>query len=175
MDKIIVFLLMVLAFLGISFYRPNAINKPSINYDYKDKEEIEKTKRPPVIEKKPIEKEPVKGTETEYSNIKEIKPSDLKNIKGKYILVLTGTTCPHCKTYKPILNEILVENNLEAYEIDMWVLEEDDKKLVTDVTGDVYGVPTTVIVEDGKQISRKEGSLSESNAKDFLKSNGFIN
>ena len=124
MDKIIIIILFFLSLLGFTFYQPMSV-KPSIyenerweSRDYIEEEEEE------IEEVEPEET----TTQENYEYITQIKPSDLKNTKGDYILILTGTTCPHCHQYKPVLNQVLSQYNITAYEIDMWQLNESEKK-----------------------------------------------
>ena len=91
------------------------------------------------------------------------------------ILVLTGTTCPHCHNYKPILEEVLAENNLMAYEIDMWALTDKEKKEMTDLVGQVDGVPTTIILNQNEVVDKKNGGIPKTELIELLKTNGFIN
>ena len=179
MNRLIIIILMFLAFLGIAVYRPNAKSKPVISdWEEENDSDIEVRKSPEIVIAG--EEEPEEPTTTsEYKHITPITPNDLKNMKKyPYILILTGTTCPHCKNYKPILEEVLAEHNLTAYEIDVWVLKENDMKTVNsylDPEKPVEGVPTTVIIDSGDmEIDRRVGGISREEIEGLLQTNGFI-
>lgn len=104
-----------------------------------------------------------------YNNILKINYTNLKNMMDKkedFILVITQTYCSHCHTYKPVLNEVLEDNNLIAYEIDLLTLSEEDQDRLYDEIG-VGSTPTTLFFEKGQETdmgSRIVGSVS----KDFI-------
>ena len=179
MNRVFVIIVIILGFIGYAFYVPKARTAISryeeerwemddSNYKEETKEE---SKKPTVVEEEEEEEE---TTAQEYDHITQIKPSQLKSLKEPYILILTGTTCPHCLNYKPELEKVLAKHNLTAYDIDMWVLSDSEKKVVTDITGEIRGVPTTVIVKDGKAVDTREGGISQTQVEDLLKTNGFI-
>ena len=179
MNRLIIIILMFLAFLGIAVYRPNAIRKPVISdWEEENDSDIEIRKSPEIVIAGEEESEEPTTT-SEYKHITPIKPNELKNMKKyPYILILTGTTCPHCQKYKPALEEVLAEHNLTAYEIDMWVLEDSDIKVVNsylDPEKPVEGVPTTVIIDSGDmEIDRRVGGISREEIEGLLQTNGFI-
>ena len=125
----------ILLFLGLVFYMPYSSRpvevRPDRIYEYeervKEENENEKEEEPTIIEPEPAPGLPEELPQ-EYDHIKPIKPMNINTISNyPIILVLTGTTCPHCHNYKPILEEVLAEHNLMAYEVDMWALTESEK------------------------------------------------
>ena len=173
----------ILLFLGFMFYAPNPINvpvnEPTRIYEYeegfKEKNQKEKKEEPKIIEPEPNSGLPEELPQ-EYDHIKPIKPMNIYTISNyPIILVLTGTTCPHCHNYKPILEEVLAEHNLMAYEVDMWALTESEKAEMTKIVGKVDGVPTTIILNQNEVVDKRTGSLQKSLIEELLKTNGFIN
>ena len=181
MNRVFVIIVIILGFIGYAVYVPRVRNTISryeeeqwemddSNYKEETKEE---SKKPTVVEEEE-ETEEVES-QTEYKHIIEIKPKQLKSMNSEsYILILTGTTCPHCLQYKPVLDEVLTEYDIDAYDIDMWVLDDAERKVVTDITGNIDGVPTTVIIKNGQVEDRRVGGLSKTQVEDLLKTNGFI-
>ena len=174
MNKFIIF---IIFFIGLFSYNSNKYisstsygSKPIIIHD-------EPIKRPTVDE--PVETPPVEQTTQEYSNIELVDLSKFKavaNMKdGKKIMILTGTTCGYCKAYKPILNEVLVQYGLEAYEIDTWKLNESESKELATIVGNYSGVPTTVIMDSGTVLDTRIGYQEKDSIVEMLKNNGFIN
>ena len=181
MNRVFVIIVIILGFFGYMFYVPKA--RTAINRyeqeqwedeDYYYKEDTKEESKKPTVEEEEEEAEDVQS-QTEYKHIIEIKPKQLKSMNsGSYILILTGTTCPHCLQYKPVLDEVLTEYDIDAYDIDMWVLDDAERKVVTDITGNIDGVPTTVIIKNGKVEDKRVGGLSKTQVEDLLKTNGFI-
>ncbi len=141
-------------------------------------EDAEVVKTPKEEEKTEANKEYPQSNTSQYSNLKMISVNDLKtNMKNesRIVLVVTGTTCGHCKNYKPILNMVLAENKLNAYEIDAWKLNQNELADLKDTVGSFEGVPFTVIIKDGKVADTRVGGLDRDGVIELLKNNGFIN
>lgn len=116
--------------------------------------------------------------DTSYSNIKSVDYSNLTkmlNSQKSFILIVTQTTCPHCTEYKPNLNNVLKENNLEAYEIDLLTLTEEDYNSFQEIFN-VSGTPTTIFIENGleNQIYRYSGTKEEDTIIEKLKEANYI-
>ena len=171
MSKIIAFFLM---FFGLFF----GFN---MNTDYTSS--VSKGEKPVIIDDSKEEEliipsnQEITVDNSEYSNIYKTNVKDLKTIvdnNGEVIIVITGTTCGHCKNYKPVLNEVLKENNLAAYEVDAWTLSSDETKELVKIVGSFNGVPHTVIMKNGDVIGTIEGNQAKENITNILKTNGFI-
>ena len=116
--------------------------------------------------------------QNKYSNIKQL---NLKEVESKlkqkesFILLLTGTTCPHCLNYKPVLNEVLKEYNLEVYELDVWALTKEEKEKLKQIFN-VGGVPTTLFIVNGQEDETKRlvGNKPKETIIAYLKDNGYI-
>ena len=176
MNKIIIFFLFFFAFFMPSrkvYTIDENYKKPSIIV-----EDAEVVKTPKKEEKTEANKEYPQSNTSQYSNLKMISVNDLKaNMKkeSNIILVVTGTTCGHCKNYKPILNIVLAENKLNAYEIDAWKLNQNELADLKDTIGSFEGVPFTVIIKGGKVVDNRVGELNRDGVIELLKNNGFIN
>lgn len=113
----------------------------------------------------------------EYSNIEKVTLDELKDLinqKRTFIIVISQTYCSHCIEYKPTFNEVLKENNITGYELDLLTLQkseyDDFNNLLT-----VTGTPTTFIYIDGiVQTENKEGNVTKEELNTYLKKYGFI-
>lgn len=104
----------------------------------------------------------------------------LEKIENKetFILAFTQEGCSHCEEYKPVLNRVLTENDIYAYEVDLSKLRKNEstnnkvKQLFN-----VDGTPTTIFINDGEEkttINRLIGSSNYSSLVKKLKDRGFI-
>ena len=117
--------------------------------------------------------------EEEYSNLKEVSYSEFNNKINNlesFIVLFSKRTCPHCRSYKPKLNKVLSENNLNAYVVDLDSLNQDDYK---DFNSKFYitGTPTTVFIERGTETSigdRLVGDVTEEKILERLKGLNYI-
>ncbi len=111
--------------------------------------------------------------------LKEIKYEEViekMNNKERFVLLLSQTTCSHCKDYKPKLAKVAKE-----YELVVYYLETDllDKETYNDLKKhfSFSGTPTTIFITDGEEKSaatRISGEASADKIISKLKSNGFI-
>lgn len=106
----------------------------------------------------------------------------LEKIKKEesFILIRTQDGCSHCEEYKPILNRVLTENNIQAYELNSTKLKEESQETKNEIDKlfNISGTPTTIFINEGKEqtsINRIVGSATYSNLKEKLKERGFIN
>ncbi len=167
MNKLIIFLIF---FIGLFSYKQNTVQvKPSRPYVIEEETEI-------VSHPKEEEEETITQ---EYSNIVQLNISKLKSVAkskdGKKIMILTGTTCGYCKAYKPLLNDVLKQYNLKAYEIDTWKLTSPERDELIDIVGNDSGVPHTYIIDSGTVLDSVVGYQDTEQIVEMLKNNGFIN
>lgn len=100
--------------------------------------------------------------------------------KDTFILVFTQEGCSHCEEYVPILNRVLRENNLEAYELDLTKFRKEEEESVRNKINTLFntsGTPTTIFIEEGEEkttLNRLVGSSNYSNLVAKLKERGFI-
>lgn len=113
------------------------------------------------------------------SHLVELNMSELQskiNNKETFILVISQTDCSHCAEYKPILKEVLAENNITAYEIDEKKLTKEENGQLKNIAN-ISGTPTTVFIVDGEEKStqsRLVGSANKTKIINRLKANGYI-
>ena len=103
------------------------------------------------------------NTDSGYSNIKLIsvnKLIDLMSEDQDFILLISQTYCSHCIAFKPIYNEVLKENNLTGYEIDLLTLTEKQEEYVTDIH--VSGLHLLGMINEILELSKIEAKTSPS-------------
>ena len=177
MNKLIIFFLFFFAFFMPSrkvYTIDENYKKPSIIVE----DDAEIVTAPKKEEKTEANKEYTQSNTSQYKNINTIGVNDLKTAmknENKIIFIATGTTCSHCKNYKPILNMVLEENQLKAYEIDAWKLSKEELAELKELVGSFEGVPFTVIIKGGKVVDNRVGELTRDGVIELLKTNGFIN
>ena len=125
----------------------------------------------------------------EGNHIKEITYREYKDKinSSDYTIVLLATpTCSHCMAYKPLMNKVANEYNLEINYVnvsssgmtnDEYNELHDSISVLKDVYSDGYPViptPTTILFKDGKEVAAKTGNIKDTGFLDFLKSNGVI-
>ncbi len=97
--------------------------------------------------------------------------------KESFILVITGSECPHCALYKPTFKKVLKDYNLTAYEIMNDKLQNDSEKAFLNSVATITGTPTTIFIRDGEEIStasRIVGNADRSKIINRLKAIGYI-
>ena len=113
------------------------------------------------------------------SYLKQLKYNEvMEKIQNKesFILLVSQTTCSHCKEYKPVFKKILQKNNLTAYYIEYDLLSDEEKKeFVKYINFD--STPVTVFLKNGEEsttANRIVGAREEEYIIGKLKSNGYI-
>lgn len=93
-----------------------------------------------------------------------------------FVLLISQTTCNHCASFKPKIEDVANEYKINVYYIDVDLLDsEETSKLKSYVS--YSGTPATVFIKDGKETSaatRINGDASKEKIIKKLKSNGFI-
>lgn len=112
------------------------------------------------------------------NSLQEINYDELKSKienKESFVLYVSKTGCTYCEEYEPVLIEVLNDNKLEAYKVNLANMSEAEKNSVSKKVG-LEGTPTLIYIENG--ISDIDGSLVGSNTyentKDFFKTIGYI-
>ena len=105
------------------------------------------------------------------NNMERITYSDLEDkIKNKdtFIMEVSQDGCSHCEEYKPVIDEVLKDNKLKAYNLNI--------TYVSDKEYEFEGTPTTMFFKDGKEVlsSRLVGTVSKSKLTKELKRLGYI-
>lgn len=113
------------------------------------------------------------------SYLKQLKYDEvMEKIQNKesFILLVSQTTCSHCKEYKPVFRKILKKNKLTAYYIEYDLLSKEEKKeFVKYINFD--STPVTVFLKNGEEsttANRIVGAREEEYIIGKLKSNGYI-
>ncbi len=116
--------------------------------------------------------------EVEEGNLKLISYAEYKQKvenKEKFIMVVTQTGCGGCDHYKPILEGVLKEQGVVAYELDILQnSQEDMQKFGSEFP--VEYTPTTLIFIDGEEKTDLSivGSIDEDGIIDFLTEYEFL-
>ena len=114
------------------------------------------------------------------SYLKELKYSQfvekMEN-KESFVLLLSQTTCSHCKDFKPKLDKIAKKYKITIYYMETDLLDKDTYDTFKKKYFNFDGTPTTVFVINGEEktaASRIDGDVSKEKIISKLKSNGFI-
>lgn len=95
--------------------------------------------------------------------------------KDSFILIVSQSTCSHCATYKPKVEQICKEHNLDVYYIDYDKYQNKEKFLNEfDLSG---ATPTTIFFQKGKEksiLNRIEGDIAKEKVIETFKKMGFI-
>ncbi len=134
-----------------------------------------------------------KFVNTEILNNRHLKNSSFDEYKqeinnSRYtIVILTKTNCHYCLEYKPIVNKALDQFNMEAKELNVSLLENDNLKELHDnisVLKDlplydeegkiIIPTPTTIIYQKGHEVGSVLGTLEYDEFIEFLIKNGVV-
>ena len=101
----------------------------------------------------------------------------LTNVSKENTIVYLGSAkCGWCSKFKPILEEIIRENNLEVVYIDLSTVSNEEYNKITKTVGrdNFSGTPTTLIMNGNKVIDALKGYSEKEETVEFFKTNGFI-
>lgn len=117
------------------------------------------------------------ASDSSYSNILTVKLDKVRKMiedKEDFVLLISQTYCSHCIAYKPIYNEVLKENNVLGYDIDVATLSESDFQKFKALF-EVSSTPTTLIFIDGvQQEETKLGAITNEELTSYLKKYNII-
>ena len=103
-------------------------------------------------------------TEIEYSDLEE-----KINNKDSFILEIVQTGCSHCEEFTPRFRAVLKDNNVTAYSLNLYNLNDEDREKFNDLTTSVSGTPTVLYFENGKETSNRiYGAVPNEKIEDFL-------
>lgn len=109
------------------------------------------------------------------TKIKAKEMSKLLDNKESLVLYVGSSICSACKTYKPVVAEIIKNYKVKVYYV------ETDSDVTADLTalldkhlGDVQYTPTTFIFKDGVLLDSKVGSLDYIALKNWFVKYGII-
>ncbi len=112
------------------------------------------------------------------SNLKKISYSDLQQMikeNKTFILEVSQDGCSHCEQYSPIIKQVLKDNNLTAYNLNITYISKKDYNKFNEKYN-FEGTPTTMFFKNGKEIlsSRLVGSVSSSKLTKVLERLDYI-
>lgn len=95
--------------------------------------------------------------------------------KDSFVLYVGSSDCSHCSEFRPVLEEVITENKLDVYYINMAKLSKSKYNAVMRKI-DGRGTPTVVYLEKGKTKTspRLEGARNEEATIDFFKEINYI-
>lgn len=121
------------------------------------------------------------------NRIKKISYNEYQKVlkkEGYSIILLTNPTCVHCNNYKPFVNYVAIENNLDVYDIDLTTLSyEEYTELHDEYTATkndynedtpVIRTPATIIVKNGGEVTSILGDIGYDTLVKLLKTNKVI-
>lgn len=109
--------------------------------------------------------------EISYNKFKEM----LEN-KETFFFEIIQTGCSYCKAFTPKLEEVLEENKIKGYQLNMSNMTEKEYEEF-DKMFEIEGTPTTIFIENGKETSKMERiteNVSKNKIIAKLKTNGYI-
>ncbi len=112
-------------------------------------------------------------------HIKEISFSEFKNMmdsKKTFAVYIGNEDCPHCVSYRPTLEDVLDEYNIDIYHLDNSKLSENESsKLIGYIN--ITGTPTVAFITNGEEESTLDRIVGETSREDTIekfKINGYI-
>ena len=90
--------------------------------------------------------------------------------KDSFVLYVGSSECSHCAEFKPTLEKIIYEYDLDVYYINMANLSDARRNAILEKI-DGEGTPTTVYIEKGdtKANPRVEGAMNYDTTLEFFK------
>lgn len=93
--------------------------------------------------------------------------------KDSFILEIIQTGCSHCEEFSPRFKAVLKTNNLEAYSLNIYNLNNEEREKFNDLIT-ISGTPTVIFFEKGKEENRISGAVSNEKIEEELKDSGYI-
>ena len=93
--------------------------------------------------------------------------------KDSFILEIIQTGCSHCEEFSPRFKAVLKTNNLEAYSLNIYNLNNEEREKFNDLIT-ISGTPTVIFFEKGKEENRISGAVSNEKIEEELKGSGYI-
>ncbi len=119
------------------------------------------------------------GCGSKEEHITEISLDEFKEKianKETFAMYVGNENCAHCISYRPILESVLDEYDVDIYHL-------DNSKLSNEEYADfetyihISGTPTVVFIEDGEEettLNRITGEISKEQTIERFKTNGYI-
>lgn len=99
------------------------------------------------------------------------------NNKDSFVLCITQTTCTHCNSYKPKLEKVSENYDLEIFYIDIDKYEQEEINNFKKYISFDGSTPVTAFIKDGEETTASNrifGDTSYDKIVKKLKNNGFI-
>lgn len=99
----------------------------------------------------------------------------LINSKEDFFFEVVQDGCSYCQAFTPKLAEVLNENKVIGYQLNLSNLSENDR-IEFDKNFNVTGTPNTIFMTNGKELimQRIDGNTTKTKIVSHLKSNGYI-
>lgn len=112
---------------------------------------------------------------TTYEQIDYNTYTEKKSQKEDYILYLGSSSCSHCQNFKPVLESIIEEYQLQIFYVDISTLTEKEYAVLKNDTK-LQGTPTVVFVEEGvvKTSPKIIGEVDYGTAVSKFEESGYI-
>ena len=94
----------------------------------------------------------------------------IKKSNNYSIVVVISNVCPYSEIFKPILEDVIQEYNVNIYYLNI----DSNFYNSVDLDTSVYATPTTVIYKNGKVINNIMGYKEKNDLINILKKNGVI-
>lgn len=118
------------------------------------------------------------GCEDDSNVVREIDYSEFEekiDNKDSFILEVIQTGCSHCEEFSPRFKAVLKTNNLKAYSLNLYNLNNEEREKFSKLTTNVTGTPTVLFFKDGSETSIKiNGAVSNEKIEERLKDAGYI-
>lgn len=117
-----------------------------------------------LIKNKLLEKDAVYTPEQYLTNINYSEYEELLKSSDYNIVVIGQTTCSHCISTKPVLSHIAGNYDITINYLNLTDMDSDEQSKLTDSLKNIgyeeaenLGTPLTLIIKDGKLVSKIEG------------------
>ena len=94
----------------------------------------------------------------------------IKKSNNYSIVVVISNVCPYSEIFKPILEDVVQEYNVNIYYLNI----DSNFYNSVDLDTSVYGTPTTIIYKNDKVINNIRGYKEKNDLINILKKNGVI-
>lgn len=98
------------------------------------------------------------------------------NEKKTFVLYIGSSDCSHCKQFRPKLEDVTSEYEIEVYYIDTSKLDDNEYDALKEIVS-FSGTPTTAFIYDGEDLGVQthiDGDVSLESIKNSFKNNGYI-
>lgn len=119
------------------------------------------------------------GCSSSSSHIKEITLNEFKekiNNKDSFVLYVGNEKCTHCVSYKPVLEKVLDDYNINIYHLNNRKLRDKELSEFKNYVS-ISGTPTVLFIENGEEettLNRITGETTREETIEKFKINGYI-